>query len=968
MSNPKVFEFAKEIGMTPLALMDKIREWNLPVKSHMAELSPDVLTQIKSKLSSSEAEAQAQEAKPKRTATRRGAKKAAAPAEDDAAPVKTPVIRRKKEDIQAAEAAAAAAAAAEAPKVKVIAKPVAEGAEEEPVAKPKRVVVKRSSSKDEMVQASSAEAENVKAEVAPASASKIEEAADTKPLAKEEEKAAAPVVAEEAPAPARKKEVVVGTSGVSSSTTPAVKRNIIGRMDLSRVQPQSGQRPERPQGGGGYQRGGGERPAGGQGGGGYQPRPGGFNRPAGGAPTRNIRPGFIAASTPEPIPDASSEFRRDFDKRKKVTPGSAGGFGAGREREKEKEEEVQVFNPVEFRKREMVFQPKKRKGVLERVAMKTQITTPSAHKRVVKVNKTMKVSDLAMEMGIKAPQLVRVLMQNGVMSNMNADLDFDTIALIVPEFGWEAQNVFQTADELVEELAFGDLEAEPVTRPPVVTVMGHVDHGKTSLLDAIRNAHVARGEAGGITQHIGAYSVSLEDGTLITFLDTPGHEAFTAMRARGANATDIAIIVVAADDGMMPQTQEAISHAKAAGVPIIVAVNKMDKPSANPDRIKQQLTELEIVPEEWGGSTIFCEVSALQRTGIKELLEQVKLVAEVSELKANPKRSATGIVVEAKMEKGKGPVATLLVKDGTIEVGQYIVAGPVKGRVRSLMNDKGERVDSVGPGLPVEVLGLDAVPSAGDKFDIVKDEETANKVSALRKEQAEKAEVTPNSKMSLEDIFSKVKSGDVKELAIVLKADVHGTLEAISGMLAKLSTSEVKARIIHAAVGGVSESDVVLAHTAKGVVIGFNVRPDLSAQAKAKQMGVDIRTYSVVYELVDQIKAAMEGLLSPDVVEEVMGRAEVRNTFSVPKIGVIAGCFVLDGKVQRNNMIRLLRDNKIIYEGKIGSLKRFKDDAREVASGYECGIGIENYNDIKVGDMMEAFIKKEVARELGASN
>ncbi|AHI05566.1 translation initiation factor IF-2 [Bdellovibrio bacteriovorus W] len=972
MSNPKVFEFAKEIGMTPLALMDKIREWNLPVKSHMAELSPDVLTQIKSKLSVSEAETQAQEAKPKKTAARRSVKKAAAPAEDEAAPVKTPVIRRKKEDIQAAEAAAAA----EAPKVKVIAKPAAEGVEDDAAAKPKRVVVKRSSSKDEAAEAAPAateSAETVKAEAAPVPSVKsedvaVEAKAPAKPV-KEEEKVATPAVAEEAPAPARKKEVVVGTSGVSSSTTPAVKRNIIGRMDLSRVQPQGGQnRSERPQGG--YQRGaGGDRPAGGQqGGGGYQPRPGGFNRPAGGAPTRNIRPGFVAQSTPEPMPDASSEFRRDFDKRKKATPSAGGGFAAGREREKEKEEEVQVFNPVEFRKREMVFQPKKRKGVLERVAMKTQITTPSAHKRVVKVNKTMKVSDLAMEMGIKAPQLVRVLMQNGVMANMNADLDFDTIALIVPEFGWEAQNVFQTADELAEELAFGDLNAEPVTRPPVVTVMGHVDHGKTSLLDAIRNAHVARGEAGGITQHIGAYSVGLEDGTLITFLDTPGHEAFTAMRARGANATDIAIIVVAADDGMMPQTQEAISHAKAAGVPIIVAVNKMDKPTANPDRIKQQLTELEIVPEEWGGSTIFCEVSALQRMGINELLEQVKLVAEVSELKANPKRSATGIVIEAKMEKGKGPVATLLVKDGTIEVGQYIVAGSVKGRVRSLMNDKGERVDSVGPGLPVEVLGLDAVPSAGDKFDVVKDEETANKVSTLRKEQAEKAEVTPNSKMSLEDIFSKVKAGDVKELAIVLKADVHGTLEAISGMLNKLSTSEVKARIIHSAVGGVSESDVVLAHTAKGVVIGFNVRPDLSAQAKAKQMGVDIRTYSVVYELIDQIKAAMEGLLSPDVVEEVMGRAEVRNTFSVPKVGVIAGCFVLDGKVQRNNMIRLLRDNKIIYEGKIGSLKRFKDDAREVASGYECGIGIENYNDVKVGDMMEAFIKKEVARELGASN
>jgi translation initiation factor IF-2 len=543
-------------------------------------------------------------------------------------------------------------------------------------------------------------------------------------------------------------------------------------------------------------------------------------------------------------------------------------------------------------------------------------------------------------------------------------LDFDTIALIVPEFGWEAQNVFKTADAVAEETAFGDLAAETIIRPPVVTVMGHVDHGKTSLLDAIRNADVAAGEAGGITQHIGAYSVKLEDGNLVTFLDTPGHEAFTAMRARGANATDIAVIVVAADDGMMPQTQEAINHAKAAGVPIIVAVNKMDKPGANPERIKQQLTELEIVPEEWGGNTIFREVSALKKTGIKELLEQIKLLAEIGELKANPKRSGTGIVIEAKMEKGKGPVATLLVKDGTVEIGQYIVAGNMKGRVRSLVNDRGERVQSIGPGLPGEVLGLEAVPAAGDKFDVVRDEATAEKVSSLRREQSEKSATTPNSKMSLEDIFSKVKSGDVKELAIVLKADVHGSLEAINGMLAKASTSEVKAKIIHSAVGGINEGDVVLANTANGIVIGFNVRPDLGAQSKAKQMGVDIRTYSIVYELMDQIKAAMAGLLTPDVVEEVMGRVEVRNTFNVPKIGTIAGCFVIDGKVQRNNMIRLLREDKIIYEGKIASLKRFKDDAREVAQGYECGIGIENYNDVKVGDMMEAYVKKEIAREL----
>ncbi|NUN07428.1 MAG: translation initiation factor IF-2 [Bdellovibrio sp.] len=951
MSNPKVFEFAKEIGMTPLALMDKIREWNLPVKSHMAELDPQVLEQIKIKLSGGGKASD--EVKPKRTATRKVTPKKAVAAEAEAAStaVKAPVIRRKKDEIPV-----------EAPKAKV---------EEDaaPVVKTTRVVIKKVAAEDEEA---AAPIEEKLATPAPQAAPAVVE---VKPEPVAVKTAAAPVQEAAAPAPvtppppARKKEVVVGTSGVASSSTPAttVKRNIIGRMDLSRVQSQAPQRSERPQGG--YQRPTPSGDRGGQGGagGGFAPRPGGFNRPSGGAPTRNIRTGFVAASEPQaPMPD-TGDFRRDFDKRKKFGPAAPAPTTTVNAREKEKEEVVSSFNAVEFRKREMVFQPKKKKNLMDREAKKTQITTPSAHKRVVKVNNTMNLNDLAMEMGLKAPQLIKVLMQNGVMAKMNMDLDFDTIALIVPEFGWEAQNVFKTADAVAEETAFGDLKAETIIRPPVVTVMGHVDHGKTSLLDAIRNADVAKGEAGGITQHIGAYSVKLEDGALITFLDTPGHEAFTAMRARGANATDIAIIVVAADDGMMPQTQEAINHAKAAGVPIIVAVNKMDKPGANPDRIKQQLTELEIVPEEWGGNTIFCEVSALKKTGVKELLEQVKLLAEVAELKANPKRSGTGLVIEAKMEKGKGPVATLLVKDGTVSIGQYIVAGNMRGRVRSLTNDKGERIESVGPGLPAEVLGLEAVPAAGDKFDIVKDEDTANKVSQLRKEQSDKAATTPNAKMSLEDIFAKVKSGDVKELAIILKADVHGSLEAINGMLSKISTPEVKARVIHSGVGGINEGDVVLANTAKGIVLGFNVRPDLGAQAKAKQMGVDVRTYSIVYELIDQMKAAMAGLLSPDVVEEVMGRAEVRNTFTVPKVGTIAGCFVIDGKVQRNNMIRLLRENKIVYEGKISSLKRFKDDAKEVATGYECGIGIENYNDVKVGDMMEAYVKKEVARELGSN-
>lgn len=961
MSNPKVFEFAKEIGLTPLALMDKIREWQIPVKSHMSELEPEVLEQIKIKLAGGGKTTE--EAKPKKATTRKApAKKAAAPAAEAApaaaAPAKSTVVRRKatkeaeEAELKAKEEAAAAEEAAKAA-TKVVRKkaaPVEEVEETEEAAAP------------------AAPAPEAPAAPAPVVAKKSEPAPEPVAAAPVEETPAPVAAAPATPAPAagvaRKKEVTVGSSGVASAATAAPsigRKNIIGRMDLSRVAQQA---PQRPQGDrqGGDRPGGFNRGPGGAGGGGF----GGAPRPG---QNRNIRAGFIAQAAPEiPAEDADNRHGRFVDKKKtRFTPAApvAGPAAAGPSaKEREQEEQMANFNAVEFRKREMVFQPKKKKGMLDRAGMKTQITTPKALKRILKVNNTMKLSDMAMEMGVKAPQLIKVLMTNGVMANMNTALDFDTIALIVPEFGWEAQNTFKTADEVATNVAFGNLDAATVTRPPVVTIMGHVDHGKTSLLDAIRKANVAAGEAGGITQHIGAYNVTLEDGAKITFLDTPGHEAFTAMRARGANATDIAVIVVAADDGMMPQTAEAINHAKAAGVPIIVAVNKIDKPGANPEKIKQQLTELEIVPEEWGGTTIFVEVSALKKTGIKELLENIHLVAELQDLKANPERSGTGLVIEAKMEKGKGNVATILVKDGTVKVGQYIVAGFQKGRVRSLTNDRGERVQEAGPGEPVEVLGLEGTPAAGDRFDIVADEDSATEVSELRREQAKKAEVTPASKMSLEDIFAKVTKGDVKELAIVLKADVHGSLEAINGMIAKLSTAEVKTRVIHSAVGGVSESDVLLANTAKGIIIGFNVRPDGGAQSAAKRMGVDIRTYSIVYELVDDLKKAMSGLLTPDIVEKVMGRAEVRNTFTVPKVGTIAGCFVVDGKIQRSNMARLIRDGKIVYEGKISSLKRFKDDAKEVATGFECGIGIENFNDVKVGDNIEAFVKEEVAREL----
>lgn len=988
MSNPKVFEFAKEIGMTPLALMDKIREWHLPVKSHMAELEPEVLAAVKVKLSEGnapkvDAEAKKPAAKKKApAATKVAAKPAAKPvapetvkpkvsavakaaAVEAAAPVATKasatVVRRKAKTAeelkaeqhaaeleQAAEAAAEAAAVApqhHEPMVSHAAPEAPAHVSPPPAAPVVPVFAKPSVSAPAAASAPAATpVAAVPEATAPVAVAKpAEEAGHDKKIV------------------SRKKEVSIGNSGVESSQNVASgpKRNIIGRMDLSRVQNQNP----------GYQRGpgaGGPRPPGAGGGHGGPGGAPGQNRPS--RPAGNLRAGFIQASPmPDAPPPADDDSRKKEDRRRtNKTGGGGGAFEGGPSNKPLGEGQAQVFDAAEFRKREMVFQPKKKKGLLNRPSLQTQLTKPDASKRVVKVNGAMKLSDVAMEMKIKATDLVKVLMKNGVMASMNTELDFDTIALIAPEFGYEAQSVKKTADDILVETSFGELTAEPITRPPVVTIMGHVDHGKTSLLDAIRNANVASREAGGITQHIGAYQVRLEDGQLITFLDTPGHEAFTAMRARGANVTDIAVIVVAADDGVMPQTAEAISHAKAAGVPLIVAINKMDKPGANPDKVKQQLTEYQVVAEEWGGDTIFCPVSAVKKTGIKELLEQILLVAEVEDLKANPKRSGTGAVIEARLEKGRGNVATILVHDGTVKVGQYIVAGTVSGRVRSLMSDRGEKVAEAGPGMPVEVLGLDGTPAAGDQFDVVKDEKAAEEVALTRKNLEAKAS-QPSSKMSLEDLFSKVKSGDVKELPIVLKADVSGSMEAINGMLAKLHSPEVKVKVIHSAIGGVTENDVLLASTAKGIVVAFNVRPDANAAAVAKRQGIEVRCYSVVYEMVDDLKKAMAGLLQPDIVEKVMGRAEVRNVFSVPKLGTIAGCAVSDGKIQRNNMARVIREGKVAYNGKIASLKRFKDDAREVVQGFECGIGIENFNDIKVGDVIEAYIKEEIAKELNLS-
>ncbi|MGI6357506.1 MAG: translation initiation factor IF-2 [Bacillota bacterium] len=575
------------------------------------------------------------------------------------------------------------------------------------------------------------------------------------------------------------------------------------------------------------------------------------------------------------------------------------------------------------------------------------------------------VGDLASKLKRPATDLIRKLVELGVMAAINQTIDFDTAALVATELGFVVEQA--APKEPVYENPFEappkpDDPSQLFPRPPVVTVMGHVDHGKTSLLDAIRQTKVTAQEAGGITQHIGAYQVECM-GQLITFLDTPGHEAFTAMRARGAKATDIAVLVVAADDGIMPQTVEAISHAKAAEVPIIVALNKVDKPSANPERVKQQLPEHGLVPEEWGGDTICVNVSALQRQGIDDLLTSILTLAELAEFKANPNKPARGIVIESKIDKGRGPVATVLVNEGTLTVGDAVLAGTTSGRIRAMTNDRGRRMKSAGPSAPVEIIGLSDAPGAGDPFMVLEDEKTARGYAEKLRDQKRQAEMKTVQRVSLDDLFSQIAQGEVKELRIVLKADVQGSVEALRQSLVKLSNDEVSVVVIHDGVGPVNESDILLASASEAIIIGFNVRPDSSTRKAAEQHNVDIRLYRVIYDAIEDVEKAIKGLLAPVFKEVVLGQAEVRQVFKVSRVGTIAGCYLTEGKVTRQSKARLLRGGVVVFEGEIESLKRFKDDVREVAAGYECGIGLAGFNDIKEGDVIEAYIIEQVEQK-----
>ena len=578
----------------------------------------------------------------------------------------------------------------------------------------------------------------------------------------------------------------------------------------------------------------------------------------------------------------------------------------------------------------------------------------------VQIPDEISVGELASRMKKTGAEVVKCLMKNGIMASLSQMIDFDTAAIIAEELGCKVEKevVVTIEERLIDD--HQDKDEDLVPRAPVVVVMGHVDHGKTSLLDYIRNAHVASGEAGGITQHIGAYQVEIH-GKPITFLDTPGHEAFTSMRARGAMVTDIAILVVAAEDGIMPQTVESINHAKAAGIPIIVAINKMDKPEANPERIKQQLTEYGLVCEEWGGDTIVCPISAKTGMGVDNLLEMLTLTAEVGELKANPNRAAQGTVIEARLDKGRGPVATLLVQNGTLHQGDIIIAGTSVGRVRAMVSDKGQRITEAGPSVPVEITGLSEAPSAGATFNAVADEKLARELVEQRKAEEKAKANAPVTKVSLEDLFSQIQAGEMKNLNLIVKAYVQGSVEAVKASLEKLSNEEVRVRVIHGGVGAINESDVMLASTSQAIIVGFNVRPDAAARESAARANVDMRMYRVIYDAINEIEAAMKGMLAPKFREVLLGHAEVRQTYKVSGVGTVAGCYVQDGKLQRKDcQVRLVRDGIVIHEGVLASLQRFKDSVKEVQAGYECGLSIEKFNDIKEGDIVEAFTMEQI--------
>ncbi len=911
MAKIRIYELARELNMKNKALLDKMAEMGISVRSHMSSLEDETVAQIKRSLFGKKAAA-VEVTRVRPTVIRRRKREVEKPEQEATAAPETP-----SEEITAVEA--------EAPAVEpVTSQPAPEETEtvEPPVVSP---------------QPAAPVVEAPVPEVSPPAAESQPQEAPATPTAEGHPQTPATLVAApttETPAEAPH---VVETEGQAAPEKPAtvrveklvkVKRKkgdtvakIISLPTREVVRALQAEKEERIEV---------EAPA---------PR---VERKVETPPplspeetaARESRKKKGKKREEEPAPEKKLAKKKDAFRRKEVVEGADLYASGGRARKGRKGGKVKVA-----------------KG------QKTQITTPKAIKRRIKVDDAIVLSELAKRMGIKANEIIGKLMGLGVMVTVNQTIDYETAVLVASEFNFEVEKA-AFEEETILKVATDEPD-QLLPRPPVVTIMGHVDHGKTSLLDVIRKTRVTEGEAGGITQHIGAYNVSTPRGQIV-FLDTPGHEAFTAMRARGAQVTDIVILVVAADDGVMPQTIEAINHAKASEVPIIVAVNKMDKPNADPERIQRQLAEVGLMSEDWGGDTIFVKVSAKQNQGIDGLLEMILLQSEVLELKANPNKLASGHVVESKLDSGRGPVATILIQDGTLRAGDPIVCGIYSGKVRAMLNDLGLPVDEAGPSIPVEILGLTGVPGAGDEFVALADEKNARQVSQHRAQKQRAKELAKTSRLSLESLFERMKEGEVKDLNLIIKADVDGSIEALRDSLVKLSNEEVKINVIHAATGTITESDVSLAAVSDAIIIGFNVRPNTKVADMADEEHVDIRYHNIIYNVIKEVKDAIVGMMESTYEERILGLAEVREVFHVPKVGAIAGAYVTEGKIERGQRVRLLRDGIIQFEGKIASLRRFKDDVKEVQHGYECGIGIENYNDIKVGDEIQCFFLEEI--------
>jgi translation initiation factor IF-2 len=950
----RIKDIAKDLGIGQKELLHVLRELGIQVKSQMGTLSDEEAAQVRVRVRESQAgrtQIIDTEVQPGVIVRRRKAAPAppATPAPPEAAPEPTP----------APEPATAAAAVAEEPEdevdeaLKGEAFPEFEDKAEEPAARepePARPViletarvirpaVQEKTPEPEPAAPEEPEAPVAQEPVAAAEAPAGAPAAPEAPVVKGE--AVAAPAAPEAPAPAGDGADESRRAKPRRPEPAAPKVRIISMPDPKKEPAAPPRRPAADAARPGGPRPGGPRP-GGPGGPGGPGAPGGAPRPAG----RPV-PGM-------PLPGDDSAKKRKKDRRVvEFTPQSdeerrkSAGAGKGG---KKKVGEVQDRTGGRMGGK---FKRKKSREDFLPTKIDASAQPMKAAKRKIRMEETIRVSDLAKQMGAKAQDLIKVLLGLGALVTINQSLDVETATLAASEFGFEVEKFgFSEDDYLIAEEADKPEDLKP--RPPVVTIMGHVDHGKTSLLDAIRASNVVSGEAGGITQHIGAYHVTTARGDIV-FLDTPGHEAFTAMRARGAQVTDIVVLVVAADDGVMDQTREAVNHSRAAGVPIVVAVNKIDKPDANPDRVKRELGELGLVPEDWGGETIFANVSAKQKLGLDELLEMILLQAEVLQLTANPSKRARGHIVEARLDKGRGPVASVLIQEGTLHQGDAFVCGVFSGRVRALFDDQGRKIKEAGPAIPVEVQGFEGVPEAGDEFVGVEDDKVARRIADGRATKQRERELGKASKVTLETFLASRPEAEAQTLNLVLKADVQGSLEAIADALNKLSTEKVKVNIIHTGAGAITESDILLASASDAIIIGFNVRPTIKVKEMAERESVDIRFYDIIYKLVGEIKDAMSGMLAPVIREQYLGQAEVRDTFSVPKVGMVAGCGVLDGKLTRNAGVRLLRDGVVVYTGKLASLRRFKDDVKEVTKGYECGVGLENFNDIKVGDVIEAF-------------